>query len=53
MGCVAAELLFNTENMCKDQDEKYLFPGSSCFPLSPSSRMKLSNSFSTMVSRSD
>ena len=47
MGCILAEMMFCTEEYNHDYQEiinnRYLFPGTSCFPISPCDEMKKQN----------
>lgn len=38
LGCVFAEMLFCTMPQ-KNKDDRFMFPGNSCFPLSPCEQM--------------
>ena len=44
LGCVLAEMLYccssNKNRLTKNFDDRFLFQGSSCFPLSPCDEMK-------------
>jgi len=59
LGCILAELIFLTkkdpnDSIKKPLKERFLFPGSSCFPLSPCPEMKKNaNSETNIVSNSD
>jgi mitogen-activated protein kinase 1/3 len=55
-GCILSEMICSTENYKNLQEsstDRFLFPGSSCFPLSPCEKMKNSNTDKNIVSKQD
>jgi hypothetical protein len=43
----------NYKNLQENSSDRFLFPGSSCFPLSPCEKMKNSKSDKNIVSKQD
>jgi len=38
IGCIFCELAYMWDNPKNDQDERYIFKGTSCYPLSPNNQ---------------
>lgn len=56
VGCILSEMISCTEHYLSNGvkiSDRFLFPGTSCFPLSPCDKMKSSSSKKNIVSKND